>query len=792
MYPKNAASPPRIAVGPVVQISDGAVQASGVSIKVRPEGGSASAGGGTTAYEEGIVLYTPTQAETDYTAFVVIAYKTDCIPTSATVVTTATAVAGKVDVGAISGDATAADNLESACDNYSATRGLAGTALPAAAADAAGGLVISDAGGLDIDAKLANTHHLPNAAAGAAGGVVIAGSNAATTFATLTVTGDTTLTGNLACQAGITVTQSTVNGAGVSITGNGSGTGFRVYSGATGQAAYFSGATYGCVMTSSGSGNGLRITGAGANSAVYIAGGSTGHGIQSLGGVTSGDGIYAAGQTLGDGMTLVGAGEAQYDLNADIQGNIIGNLVGTVSTVTTLTGHTAQTGDTYALAAGATGFAAIDTVVDAILVDTAVIGALGAGLTAVPWNAAWDAEVESECNDALVALHLDHLLAVDYDPASKPGTATALLNELVESDSGVSRFTVNALENAPSGTGASAETIADAVWDEVLDTAHEVAGSASVLLQAAGGAADPLLNAVPGAYGAGTAGYVLGTYLNAPVGTVDTVVDGLATELAKVPKSDSTVSWNATALAAIQSECNDALVAYDPPTNAEMEARTLVAANYATAANQTTILGYVDCLPAAWVTVSTTAEIKTAIEAAGGHLALILEDTGTTLPGTLTTIAAYLDTEIAAILADTNELQTDWVNGGRLDLLVDAILEDTGTTLDGRIPAALVTGRMSSDAVALSGSTTAADKLELSALSIETGAAAAGTLSTTQMTTTLTEATNDHYIGRIIIWTSGVLIRQASDITDYVGSGGLLTFTAVTEAPTAGDTFIIV
>ncbi len=39
---------------------------------------------------------------------------------------------------------------------YSATRGLAGTALPAAAADAAGGLVISDAGGLDADAQRAD------------------------------------------------------------------------------------------------------------------------------------------------------------------------------------------------------------------------------------------------------------------------------------------------------------------------------------------------------------------------------------------------------------------------------------------------------------------------------------------------------------------------------------------------------------------------------------------------------------------------------------------------------------
>jgi len=59
-----------------------------------------------------------------------------------------------VDVHAIDDDDAAANNLESACDNYSVTRGLAGTALPAAAADAAGGLPISDAGGLDLDAQI--------------------------------------------------------------------------------------------------------------------------------------------------------------------------------------------------------------------------------------------------------------------------------------------------------------------------------------------------------------------------------------------------------------------------------------------------------------------------------------------------------------------------------------------------------------------------------------------------------------------------------------------------------------
>lgn len=45
----------------------------------------------------------------------------------------------------------------------------------------------------------------------------------------------------------------------------------------------------------------------------------------------------------------------------------------------------------------------IDGIVDAILLDTAEIGAAGAGLTAVPWNASWDSEVQSEVTDALTA-----------------------------------------------------------------------------------------------------------------------------------------------------------------------------------------------------------------------------------------------------------------------------------------------------------------------------------------------------------------------------------------------------
>ena len=95
MYPRNAASPERLAIGAVVQISDGAVQSSGVTITVRGQGGAEGTGAGTTSYgASGIVYYTPTQGETDFTSFVVIASKTGCIPVSVTVITSASATPG--------------------------------------------------------------------------------------------------------------------------------------------------------------------------------------------------------------------------------------------------------------------------------------------------------------------------------------------------------------------------------------------------------------------------------------------------------------------------------------------------------------------------------------------------------------------------------------------------------------------------------------------------------------------------------------------------------------------------
>lgn len=65
------------------------------------------------------------------------------------------------------------------------------------------------------------------------------------------------------------------------------------------------------------------------------------------------------------------------------------------------------------------------------------------------------AQVRGEVDSALVALYLDRLFAVDYDPALPPGAPTAYLNELAESDGGVTRLTANALEQAPASGGGS-------------------------------------------------------------------------------------------------------------------------------------------------------------------------------------------------------------------------------------------------------------------------------------------------------------------------------------------------
>lgn len=101
----------------------------------------------------------------------------------------------------------------------------------------------------------------------------------------------------------------------------------------------------------------------------------------------------------------------------------------------------------------------------------------------------------------------------------------------------------------------------------------------------------------------------------------------------------------------------------------------------------------------------------------------------------------------------------------------------------------------------ISDSGDAADRLEASALTITPGTV---NVANTTPTTTLfaaddiTEATADHFIGRtIVFYDSGdALFRQQVEITDYewdaTNSEAKFTTTALTEAPSDNDKFVIV
>lgn len=66
-----------------------------------------------------------------------------------------------------------------------------------------------------------------------------------------------------------------------------------------------------------------------------------------------------------------------------------------------------------------------------------------------------------------------------------------------------------------------------------------------------------------------------------------------------------------------------------------------------------------------------------------------------------------------------------------------------------------------------------------------------GTPTTTSGVLNLTEATDDHFVGRTLLFRGGALDGQVSRITQYFGSTKMVTYPTLTEAPVAGQKVII-
>jgi len=119
------------------------------------------------------------------------------------------------------------------------------------------------------------------------------------------------------------------------------------------------------------------------------------------------------------------------------------------------------------------------------------------------------------------------------------------------------------------------------------------------------------------------------------------------------------------------------------------------------------------------------------------------------------------------------------------------------TSGTGTAQLSVTSGRAASDVTHVAGTAWASTNIGRSTSTIVPGTVtnAGLTPTTTQFECSdITEATADHFVGRLVIFTAGALLYQAARITAYsLNTGrGRFTVTTMTEAPANADTLILV
>jgi len=384
--------------------------------------------------------------------------------------------------------------------------------------------------------------------------------------------------------------------------------------------------------------------------------------------------------------------------------DLSGTDIQLADTVTTLTGHTAQTGDTFALANGAAGFVAIDTVVDAILVDTgttldaaiavidanvdsilvdtAEIGAAGAGLTGLGgMSATMKAQVNTECDTALT----------DYDP---PTNAEMVARTLV----------------------------AASYFDPASDTVATVTTLTGHTAQT--GDTYALANGVTG------------------FSAIDTVVDAIKVKtdyLTQTYAGSGTIDVNLSTINNVIQTGGDLI---------------------AQLSNILTDTG--NTLPATLATID-------------GIVDSILVDTGTTIPATITT--AQNDLDIITGADGVNLLSATQAS-------IDAIEVDTGTTLQAELDGI----QADTEDIQTQIGTAGAGLTAIPAHGATTGTADSGS-TTTMVDAVRNEADNDYWKGGLIKFTSGTISGQTRSITGFTAATDTLTFEPATTQAVGTNTY---
>lgn len=252
-------------------------------------------------------------------------------------------------------------------------------------------------------------------------------------------------------------------------------------------------------------------------------------------------------QVTADVTAISGDSVAADNLELDYDGTGYAKANSTIGTTTTNTDMVAAAPTAAAVAdavwdEAATGHTdagkageQLWTDVDAILADTNELQTnQGAWATAVGFSTHTAANVRTEMDansTQLIAIVADTnelqtddvpgLIAALNDPTAA-AIADAVWDEAIAGHVGAGS-TGEALNNATAPTAAA---VADAVWEELIADHSGTSGSTAEALNAAGAAGDPWVTALPGAYGGGSAGNIVGN-LNDPTAAAiaDAVLD---------------------------------------------------------------------------------------------------------------------------------------------------------------------------------------------------------------------------------------------------------------------------
>ncbi len=706
------------------------------------------------------------------------------------------------NVTEISDDATAAANLESACDNYSATRGLSGTALPAFAADAGGGLPISIAGSLDLDAMDANV-------------TTLLGRISATLF-----NGITSLRQWLGCLAHNNADDATALSE---INASGSGGGSYDQSAHSQEATGDNAAS---ILVSELSANVTKVSGSSTAAdnleLQYDTTGLSGDTFPASQAQVDGIGSGSAGAVnikatednssaaIIDSVTKVGTITGDFNnVHADTGGSTIISILDDSDDIDFVLGYDvggARAGTSVSIVANVNGNADSMTIeaYDHVGAGWDIIGILngsGGGSYVTKDYPLYAEHTGTSGELGKVYIRFDNngttpsLLQIDRCSVAAVNTSTSV--GYADGAYWVDSAGTSGTEIGTNGTADNPCTWANAVsmnGTQALNRFH-IAANTSITLSATaanysflGQAYSVALGSqnIDGAFFFGANVTGIGTWTSThpifedcPIGTVT------------LPPSIMRrcfLSGTITASAAGDFYLNHCVSRIAGASSPVFDFGGAVGNS---SLNMRLYSGGIQ-LESMGDTGTDTASIEgfgQVIEGTctGGNVSVrgnmtLSGVTNITFSDDARIDVGQINTQCDTALSDYDPPTKAEMDTGH-GLLATEAKQDTMQTAVTAIKA--ITDAM--------GATAAANfALALGASGVVTGAAVTGTLSTTVMTTDLAQTTDDHYIGRIIVWTSGDLAGQATDITDYSGTNGTCTFTAVTEAPSNTDAFIIV